>query len=233
MVFYFKVLLLHWTKKKKKKTRIDYMLAFKVPKDMNRFHVNFRVQHVLLTINLIMYLFLPYSFFISYIYCVAVLNIIPHHAYIPLQDFEVDTAKLIWLRNSHDHGYKANWTQKVVASCDNMCTSNDFDCYICCEVRIEPVITPCGHLFFLALSLQLATQFTRIKEKNLVPVFGKGRSKSSSSEYSNYSNIPNRPSAKQTRATSSRRVLYSYWCYHVHTLYFKVFYLSISTMIPC
>ncbi|EXB63617.1 E3 ubiquitin-protein ligase RMA1 [Morus notabilis] len=103
----------------------------------------------------------------------------------------------------------------IDTSCDNnMSTSNDFDCCICYQVPVDPVVTLCGHLFCWPCLYKWLNNFSqskqcpvckcRAEENNLVPLFGKGRSKSSLSSLSSdsSSNIPDRPIATKIIAHS-------------------------------
>ncbi|GMN37459.1 hypothetical protein TIFTF001_006831 [Ficus carica] len=102
-------------------------------------------------------------------------------------------------------------TCPIDVSCVDNVSDHDFDCSICYQVPLDPVVTPCGHLFCwpclykwlhtFSQSNQCPICKNRVEENSLVPIFGKGRARSSSADHS--SDIPSRPIAfGKTRASS-------------------------------
>lgn len=116
------------------------------------------------------------------------------------------------------HG-KGNGTASSEKKIDEGCHCGaNFECNICFETSVEPVVTPCGHLFcwrclYKWISMQLLGISEcpvckgEVTESNLTPIYGRGGSSSAPDPVPGevMEEIPPRPSGR--RADSTRQMM--------------------------
>ncbi|CAM0911162.1 unnamed protein product [Alopecurus aequalis] len=74
--------------------------------------------------------------------------------------------------------------------------NSSFECNICLEAAKEPVVTPCGHLFFWPCLYQCPVCKGEVLEVNVTPIYGRGGDERDASS----NDVPPRPRANRSES---------------------------------